>query len=128
MRKRGLSDHAQRAQALDESFKSDYLLLATESLIKAVESRLAADPVRKRLTAIDAIGHEAGRDVPLRVQLMAARDLLAGIQNSPSTPTGERPHDNSPAGSASSIATRSAGLHSTELASRTASVHRSGGF
>jgi hypothetical protein len=39
--------------------------------------------VRKRLTAIDAIGHEAGRDVPLRVQLMAARDLLAGIQNSP---------------------------------------------
>jgi glycosyltransferase involved in cell wall biosynthesis len=52
-------------------------------LTPAVESRLAADPVRKRLTAIDAIGHEAGRDVPLRVQLMAARDLLAGIQNSP---------------------------------------------
>ncbi len=44
MRKRGLSDHAQRAQALDESFKSDYLLLTTESLIKAVESRLDRKP------------------------------------------------------------------------------------
>ncbi|MFN7996052.1 MAG: tetratricopeptide repeat protein [Bryobacteraceae bacterium] len=44
MRKRGLSDHAQRAQALDESFKSDYLLLVTESLIKAIESRLDHKP------------------------------------------------------------------------------------
>ena len=52
-------------------------------LTQAFESRLGADPVRKRLTAIDAIGHEAGLDLPLRVQLMAARDLLAGIQNSP---------------------------------------------
>ncbi len=39
MRSRGLSDHAQRAQALDPSFKSDYLLLFTESLIKAIEAR-----------------------------------------------------------------------------------------
>ena len=44
MRKRGLADHAQRAQALDESFKSDYLLLTTESLIKAIESRLDKTP------------------------------------------------------------------------------------
>ncbi len=44
MRKRGLADHAQRAPALDESFKSDYLLLVTESLIKAVEARLDRKP------------------------------------------------------------------------------------
>ena len=50
MRKRGLADHAQRAPALDQSFKSDYLLLTTESLIKAIESRLDKKP---------AIAHEA---------------------------------------------------------------------
>ncbi|HLY19379.1 MAG TPA: hypothetical protein VKR61_19265 [Bryobacteraceae bacterium] len=44
MRTRGLSDHAQRAPALDESFKSDYLLLVTESLIKAVEARMDKKP------------------------------------------------------------------------------------
>ena len=44
MRKRGLSDHAQRAQALDPSFKSDYPLLVTESLIKAIEARLDKQP------------------------------------------------------------------------------------
>jgi len=44
MRKRGLADHAQRAPALDQSFKSDYLLLVTESLIKAIEARLDKQP------------------------------------------------------------------------------------
>jgi len=44
MRTRGLSDHAQRAPALDQSFKSDYLLLVTESLIKAIEARLDGKP------------------------------------------------------------------------------------
>jgi hypothetical protein len=44
MRKRGLADHAQRAPALDQSFKSDYLLLVTESLIKAIEARLDRQP------------------------------------------------------------------------------------
>ncbi len=43
-RKQGLSDHAQRAEALDSSFKDDFLLLATESLIKAVEARLDHRP------------------------------------------------------------------------------------
>ena len=52
-------------------------------LAQAVERHPAGDPVRRQLTAIDAIGHEFGSDVPLRTQLMAARDLLAGIQNSP---------------------------------------------
>jgi predicted negative regulator of RcsB-dependent stress response len=44
MRKRGLVDHAQRAQALAENYKSDFLLLATECLIKAVEARLDHKP------------------------------------------------------------------------------------
>jgi tetratricopeptide (TPR) repeat protein len=44
MRKSGLADHAQRAAALDQSFKSDYLLLVTESLIKAIEARLDRQP------------------------------------------------------------------------------------
>lgn len=43
-RKRSLVDHAMRAQALSDAFKQDYLLLATESLIKAVEARLDHKP------------------------------------------------------------------------------------
>jgi tetratricopeptide (TPR) repeat protein len=43
-RKKGLSDHAQRAPVLADSFKEDFLLLATESLIKAVEARLDHKP------------------------------------------------------------------------------------
>jgi glycosyltransferase involved in cell wall biosynthesis len=52
-------------------------------LAQAVESRPAADPVRRRLMAIDAISEESGSDTQLRAQLIAARDLLAGIENSP---------------------------------------------
>jgi tetratricopeptide (TPR) repeat protein len=43
-RKKSLLDHAMRAEALGEAFKADYLLLVTESLIKAVESRLDHRP------------------------------------------------------------------------------------
>jgi tetratricopeptide (TPR) repeat protein len=43
-RKKGIADHTQRAEALDSSFKDDFLLLATESLIKAVEARLDRKP------------------------------------------------------------------------------------
>jgi tetratricopeptide (TPR) repeat protein len=43
-RKKGLVDHAQRAHALADSFKDDFLLLVTESLIKAVEARLDHKP------------------------------------------------------------------------------------
>lgn len=39
-RKKSLGDHAMRAQALSGAYKEDYLLLVTESLIKAVEARL----------------------------------------------------------------------------------------
>jgi tetratricopeptide (TPR) repeat protein len=43
-RKKGLIDHAQRAGALPEAFKSDFLLLTTASLVKAVEARLDKKP------------------------------------------------------------------------------------
>ena len=43
-RKKSLVDHAMRAPALGDAFKEDYLLLVTESLIKAVEARLDRKP------------------------------------------------------------------------------------
>lgn len=43
-RKKGIADHAQRAQALPEKYKSDFLLLTTASLVKAVEARLDHNP------------------------------------------------------------------------------------
>jgi TolA-binding protein len=44
MRVRGLGDFAEAAPALEETYKSDFLLLTTESLIKAVEARLNKRP------------------------------------------------------------------------------------
>jgi len=43
-RKKGLNDHAMRAQGLEDSYKEDFLLLTTESLIKAIEARLDKNP------------------------------------------------------------------------------------
>ncbi len=42
LKKRSLADLAQPAPALDERYKTDFLLLTTESLIKAIETRLPA--------------------------------------------------------------------------------------
>jgi tetratricopeptide (TPR) repeat protein len=44
-----LADYAQAAPALDQRYKDDLLLLTTESLIKAVESRLASGDKRRKL-------------------------------------------------------------------------------
>ena len=44
MKKRSLIDFAQGAAALDESYKFDFLLLTTESLIRAIESRMDRRP------------------------------------------------------------------------------------
>ena len=44
MKKRGLSDHTQRARALNEAYKEDFLLLTAESLIKAIEARIDRKP------------------------------------------------------------------------------------
>jgi tetratricopeptide (TPR) repeat protein len=43
-RKKSLVDHALRSQALSDAYKEDWLLLVTESLIKAVEARLDRKP------------------------------------------------------------------------------------
>jgi len=43
-RKKPLLDHALRAKLLPDNFKEDFLLLTTESLIKAVETRLDHNP------------------------------------------------------------------------------------
>ncbi len=40
-RVKGVADFAQAAPALDDAYKNDFMLLATECVIKAVESRLA---------------------------------------------------------------------------------------
>src|SRR5690349_14518233 len=46
VRVRGLIDYAQGAAALDPIYKDDFLLLATESLIRAVEARITHQPAR----------------------------------------------------------------------------------
>jgi len=43
-RKKALADHLGRARGLGDAFKEDFLLLVSESLIKAVESRLDHNP------------------------------------------------------------------------------------
>jgi len=44
MKKASLTDFAQGSAALEETYKSDFLLLTTESLIRAIESRLDRRP------------------------------------------------------------------------------------
>jgi tetratricopeptide (TPR) repeat protein len=48
-RDKTLADYAQSAPALDLSYKNDFVLLATECVIKAVESRLASAAKRQEL-------------------------------------------------------------------------------
>lgn len=48
-RDKGLADYAQSAPALDVSYKNDFMLLATECVIKAVESRLASASKRQEM-------------------------------------------------------------------------------
>lgn len=48
-RDKGLADFAQPAPALDEAYKNDFMLLATECVIKAVESRMARGAKKQEL-------------------------------------------------------------------------------
>ena len=48
-RDKALADFAQAAPALDEAYKNDFMLLATECVIKAVESRLARGAKKQEL-------------------------------------------------------------------------------
>ena len=43
-RKKGLVDHTMRAKTLSDAYRQDYLLLVTESLIKAIEARIDKKP------------------------------------------------------------------------------------
>ena len=52
-RVKGVGEYAQAAPALEQSYKDDYTLLATECLIKAVESRLAPSSERGALVDQD---------------------------------------------------------------------------
>jgi tetratricopeptide (TPR) repeat protein len=54
-RLKGLADFAQPAPALEESYKNDYLLFATECVIKAVESRLAQGAQNRQSLADQAL-------------------------------------------------------------------------
>lgn len=57
-KKKSLIDFAQPAPLLEAPYKSDFLLLATESLIKAIESRFAPEPARRELVDLAlAEGH-----------------------------------------------------------------------
>ena len=48
-RDKALADFAQPAPALDDAYKNDFMLLATECVIKAVESRLASGAKKQEL-------------------------------------------------------------------------------
>jgi hypothetical protein len=50
---------------------------------RAQDEMVLDDPVRSQLMAIDSMNRGVVTDANLRTQLMAARDVLAGIQNSP---------------------------------------------
>ena len=51
LRKKSMIDYAQSAPALEDGYKEDYILFATECFIKAVESRLA--PSSRRAALVD---------------------------------------------------------------------------
>jgi tetratricopeptide (TPR) repeat protein len=54
-RVKGVADFAQAAPALDEAYKNDFMLLATECVIKAVESRLARGAQNKQALVNQAL-------------------------------------------------------------------------
>ncbi|MEO7651585.1 MAG: tetratricopeptide repeat protein, partial [Bryobacteraceae bacterium] len=51
LKKKALADYAIPAPALDDSYKADFLLLTTESLIKAVESRFTRGAARDEIVS-----------------------------------------------------------------------------
>jgi hypothetical protein len=67
-KKKGLLDFAQAAPLLAPYYKSDFLLLATECLIKAVESRLA--PFSKRQALVDEAFREGFILTPAFAELL----------------------------------------------------------
>ena len=56
--KQDLQDIAKTAPALDPMYKDDFLMLATECLIKAIEARLSHGPAEKRNAMVTGALHE----------------------------------------------------------------------
>jgi hypothetical protein len=81
-------------------------------------------PVTKPMRAPAPIVIHAGRW--LRTYNTTVHAAAADIHSNPNMLTGENKEQSSPAGTASIKAERRADLHSTLLASRTTSFHRSG--
>ncbi len=78
LKKKGIGDYAIPAPALPEQFKSDFLLLTTECLIKAVESRLE---LRDRQQRVDQALHEGYILTPFFAeQLIAYEKQEAGMR------------------------------------------------
>jgi tetratricopeptide (TPR) repeat protein len=69
---RGIADYAQGAPALDEAYKNDYILLATECLIKAVESRLEPGGAAKKQALVDEALREGYTMTPAFADLLPA--------------------------------------------------------
>jgi tetratricopeptide (TPR) repeat protein len=67
MQHAALSDYVAGAAGLDESYKNDFLLLTTESLIKAIECRLDRTPA-----AVDQVMHEGFILAPYFFEALAA--------------------------------------------------------
>ena len=86
MRNASLSDYVVTAPGLDDSYKNDFLLLVTESLIKAVESRLDKKPAMVKdalqegfiLTPYFAESLAAYEKQPVAMKLFFP-DMLAGL-------------------------------------------------
>jgi tetratricopeptide (TPR) repeat protein len=56
--KQDLQELAKPAPALEPMYKDDFMMLVTESLIKAIEARLSPDPVAKREAMVNDALHE----------------------------------------------------------------------
>ena len=70
--KRGLTDYAQGAPALEDYYKDDFLLLATECMIKAIEARLAPGGIEKRASMVDRDLREGFVVTPAIFELLPA--------------------------------------------------------
>ena len=71
-RVRGMFDYAQAAPALNEAYKSDYTLMATECLIKAVESRLEPGGPSKKQALVEQDLREGFVMTPAFAEQLAA--------------------------------------------------------
>jgi tetratricopeptide (TPR) repeat protein len=87
-RKQVLAEHLQRAHAIDDSYREDFLQLATECLIKAVESRLDHKPEVVQQSLLDGLiltpyfaEHLPAYEKQETAMLLYYPDLVGAIDN-----------------------------------------------